>query len=281
MPAAQPVLVCLQALLFKLQPGMTLTHKPPPTTVTPPASPVIAAIRATAVALAVAVPLAAVAVFAARSRGAPLPLSSQLARQPVALAASATTGSSNRDALTKPSAEHERAPAAAAHKRRTEAPLWQQVAFAKEVTMQLRGSVWHGLRHSGAGGRSSSYPAVFHIAMAEGVLPAPPLLNLHGSPWECASPWTLDAARSVFVQPRLTQIRQAFCGVNQQRDDREGDTAAVCRWQGDGHCCAVIAGAEAAAAADDLRRDLHRAICRAPARVAVAGVRAISEEVQG
>lgn len=210
-PAAQPLVVCLQALIFKLQPGISLTHKPPPTTVAPVASPITSAVRATAVALAIAAPAAAVAMFAARSQGVPLPWIPHLSGQPVVLAASATPRSSNGDAASNRTAEQESTPGSAAQQQWTEAPLWQQVAFAKDVTMQLRGSVWHGLRHSGALGRGSSYPAVFHVSVAEGALPAPPLLNLRGPPPGFSWPWTIDAAQSVVVQSGLPQIDE-WCG---------------------------------------------------------------------
>lgn len=158
-PSAQPVLVCLQSLLFKLQPGLTLSNKPPATAAACAPRPAASALRATA-ALAVAVPAAAVAVYAAHSRGVPLPWS-----QPATVAVSATQAS---EPLSQPSTEQRRERGGAAPQRQVEAPMQQQVAFAKDVMMQLRGAVWHGLRRHDASGRGDAFPAVFHVTVAEG-----------------------------------------------------------------------------------------------------------------
>lgn len=159
-PSAQPVLVCLQSLLFKLQPGLTLSNKPPATAVACAPRPVASALRATAVALAVAVPTAAVAMYAAHSRGVSLPWS-----QPATVAVPATQASGP---LSQPSTEQRRERGGAAPQRQVEAPMQQQVAFAKDLMMQLRGAVWHGLRRHDASGRGDAFPAVFHVTVAEG-----------------------------------------------------------------------------------------------------------------
>lgn len=168
-PSAQPVAMCLQTLLFKLQPGITLTHKPPPIRVASPRSPVATGLRTAAAFLAVAVPAAAVAAFTAHS-GVPLPWSHRLPGQPAVQAALKATGAVQPDERAAgESTASRRAPSSSTRPHtHIEVPLLQQVAFAKDITMKLRGQLWHGLRRGVDSGHTSTYPAVFHVTVAEG-----------------------------------------------------------------------------------------------------------------
>eukprot|EP00892_Ulva_mutabilis_P007120 jgi/Ulvmu1/4780/UM020_0065.1 len=167
-PSAQPVVLCLQAVLFPLQPGMTLTHKPAPTQAAVPCSHVATALRTAAAALAVAVPAAGAVVFAAQSRGGHLPWTSRLPGQP-AVATAVVPGVDQpppRTADDSPAAQQEELHSTAPRTAQ-QVPLRQQVAFAKDVAAQLRGQVWHGLRQGPAAGQDSADPAVFYVTAAE------------------------------------------------------------------------------------------------------------------
>lgn len=179
-PAAQPVIVCLQSVLFKLQPGLVLTHKPPPTTSSRPQK---FTFRTCVALLTVAVPAAAVAVFASRGGSVPQPI-----RQPAILAETSTPGprvSFESPPPGAPAGVQTRQNSGVATQQQAPAmPLRQQVAYAQEVMMQLRGAVWYGLRHASVEGRARLPPAVFHVTVAQGRQADPLLVPCCSLPFE-------------------------------------------------------------------------------------------------
>ena len=196
----QPVLTCIGSVLFGLSPGLTLSNKPSALK-----THVSAARQAKdllrGAALLAAVPAAAtVAALCSSQQRAWLQNVPGLAWSPrLAPAVSVQPAQLEATQGTLPGSNAVSAAGTQEHRHvaqpQSVVPVRQQVAMAKDLMLQLRENVWHGLEAPRQGNHTP--PAVFHVSMSPGA--------------------SLAVAASY---PLVSRLPEAFsCGVGQAHHD--------------------------------------------------------------
>lgn len=169
--SVQPVLACVGTILFGLSPGLTLSNKPSGHRHHVSAAQRIGGLSGAAILAAIPAAAAAVAV--------------SFGRQPMWMAPSmcATWTRTQPSAVPseprQPEAVQEDVPEAkssvevttgvygtVAVQQQPSVPVRQQVAMAKDLMLQLREQLWHGLETPKRG--RHAYPAVFHVSLSPG-----------------------------------------------------------------------------------------------------------------